>query len=519
MAINTTTIIGDVFLPSGAVREKSYVIFEMTGFDTDAPDGATVVPYPIRAAISAGGAISQALWPNADGVRATFYRVTFEIYNGTSAVLVDGGQIVVPASGGPYVLNDLLPVAPPADADVDDYIAYLAAAVGTATTAASTASAAASSASASASIATTKAAEASASAALIGSALLAPNNLSDVASKPKSLATLRGFTSTVTSAGTTTLTAASIATQRFTGTTTQTVVLPDTTTLIAGWVYEIVNAATGALTVNSSGGNIVATVAAGSTAFVRCILASGTTAASWSVMLATGSASNLVVNPTGAVNQRGYVSGTATVSANQFTLDRWFVLVSGQSLTFTGTDAGRVMTAPAGGVAQVFDGRNIAGGTYVMSWTGAATLTVNGTARARGEAFTLPANTNAKIVFYGGTYTDVKCEVGAVPTAFAATDYNAELHRCLWYYQVIPLHFGEVGYANFAGTGYNFRRPLARNMRATPSVLVSFSSTLNATVSASSPSPYNVLYALTNTAQGNWSAFSNNLVADAEITA
>lgn len=150
MAINTTTIVGDVFLPSGAVREKSYVIFEMTGFDTDAPDGATVVPYPIRAAISAGGSISQALWPNGDGVRTTFYRVTFEIYNGTSPVMVDGGQIVVPASGGPYVLNDLLPVAPPADADVNDYIAYLAAAVGTATTAASTASAAASSAEASA---------------------------------------------------------------------------------------------------------------------------------------------------------------------------------------------------------------------------------------------------------------------------------------------------------------------------------------------------------------------------------
>ena len=143
MAVNTTTINGDVFLPDGAVREKSFVIFEQTGFDTDANDDATIVTFPIRAAIADDGAINQDLWPNQEGVRTTFYRVTFEIHNGTKPHLVDGGKISVPVSGGPYALNDLLPIAPPAGVGVDEYIAQLAAAVLNAETAAGDAEAAA----------------------------------------------------------------------------------------------------------------------------------------------------------------------------------------------------------------------------------------------------------------------------------------------------------------------------------------------------------------------------------------
>ena len=142
MAIGRTKINGDVFLPTGSVQEKSYVIFEMTGFDTDAADDAVVVTLPIRTPIAADGSIEVDLWPNPEGVRTTFYRVTFEIYNGVKAHLIDGGKIEVPVAGGPYALNDLLPIAPPQGATVSEYIAQLAAAV--AASAASAASAAAS---------------------------------------------------------------------------------------------------------------------------------------------------------------------------------------------------------------------------------------------------------------------------------------------------------------------------------------------------------------------------------------
>jgi hypothetical protein len=100
-------------------------------------------------------------------------------------------------------------------------------------------------------------------------------------SAPQANATLMGWTTTATAAGTTTLTSSSTYQQEFTGTTTQTVALPVTSTLALGWSFEIINNSTGSLTVNSSGGNLVGTITAGSTASLVCRLTSGTTAASW----------------------------------------------------------------------------------------------------------------------------------------------------------------------------------------------------------------------------------------------
>jgi len=89
------------------------------------------------------------------------------------------------------------------------------------------------------------------------------------------------YNSTATSAGTLTLTVSSSYKQYFTGTTTHTVTLPVASTLTVGQTFEIHNNSTGSITVNSSGANLVGTVEANVTAQCTCILASGTTAASW----------------------------------------------------------------------------------------------------------------------------------------------------------------------------------------------------------------------------------------------
>jgi len=91
-----------------------------------------------------------------------------------------------------------------------------------------------------------------------------------------------GYTTTATAAGTTTLTSASNNQQFFTGSTTQTVVLPVTSTLALGLGYLIVNNSTGVLTVQSSGLNTITLVPAGASVTCTCILITGTTAASWS---------------------------------------------------------------------------------------------------------------------------------------------------------------------------------------------------------------------------------------------
>jgi len=94
---------------------------------------------------------------------------------------------------------------------------------------------------------------------------------------------ISGYTSTATAAGTTTLTVGSNYQQFFTGTTTHTVKLPVTSTLNLGHPYRIVNKSTGVVTVTSSGDNSIVAMVSNSECIVTCILASGTTAASWDV--------------------------------------------------------------------------------------------------------------------------------------------------------------------------------------------------------------------------------------------
>ena len=114
-----------------------------------------------------------------------------------------------------------------------------------------------------------------------GTALPLANGGTGATSSPAANAALFGYTSTATAAGTTTLTNTSSVYQLFTGATTQTITLPVTSTLTAGWTFHIVNNSTGNLTVQSSGLNAVCTVIPNTTAMVTCILITGTTAASW----------------------------------------------------------------------------------------------------------------------------------------------------------------------------------------------------------------------------------------------
>jgi len=210
---------------------------------------------------------------------------------------------------------------------------------------------------------------------------------------------------------------------------------------------------------------------------------------------------NRIINGQGRINQRGYISGTATVGANQYTLDRWRVVTSGQSLTFTGNDAARTMTAPAGGCEQVIEGANIEGGTYVINWTGTATCTVNGTARAKGATFTLTANTNATVRFTSGTFTDVQLELGSVATPFERLPINEEVALCQRYlYQIGGVSGVPWASPGLAGAG-NSRAAVffPVTMRAAPSLGVTgtgFQATDNtlgpvtATVSLTTASPF-----------------------------
>jgi hypothetical protein len=93
---------------------------------------------------------------------------------------------------------------------------------------------------------------------------------------------IQGYATTATAAAITTLTVASPYQQFFTGSTTQTVKLPVTSTLVLGQSFMVVNNSSGVVTVQSSGANTITAMAATTVALFTCILTSGTTAASWS---------------------------------------------------------------------------------------------------------------------------------------------------------------------------------------------------------------------------------------------
>jgi hypothetical protein len=188
---------------------------------------------------------------------------------------------------------------------------------------------------------------------------------------------------------------------------------------------------------------------------------------------------NAIINGNPTINQRGYVSGAATSGANQYTLDRWRVVTSGQNISFTDSANVRTVTAPAGGCEQVVEGLSIVSGTYTLNWTGTATATVGGSAVAKGGNVTLTGGTDATVKFSSGTFTQVQLELGSVATPFEQRPIGTELALCQRYF-----HTGSF-YGWTYTTGASNQRVASvyfpSQMRANPSVAFLSASGTNAT--------------------------------------
>lgn len=222
---------------------------------------------------------------------------------------------------------------------------------------------------------------------------------------------------------------------------------------------------------------------------------------------------NLLINGNFQINQRGYASGTNVGAANTYTLDRWRVVTSGENVTFSASGNGNQITAPAGGIEQVIEGINIGGGTYVLNWTGTATATVNGTARAKGESFTLPANTNATVRLIGGTASQVQLEPGTVPTPFEHRPIGAELALCQRYYERIGFRVDTAtsSAADFGSVTLRF----ASEKRATPTITRSAENVSNTSFNSSTARSSSVTMIYNTTATAGIA--TGTVVADSEL--
>ena len=216
---------------------------------------------------------------------------------------------------------------------------------------------------------------------------------------------------------------------------------------------------------------------------------------------------NLLINGNFAINQRNYASGAATTGANQYTLDRWRIPTTGQNATFGAAGPDRTVTFPASGGEQVIEGASIVGGIYTLSWTGAATATVNGVAITNGgNTASLTPGANVTVKFVGAVGL-AQFELGTVATPFERRHPGLELSLCQRYYETGTMQDGSYA---VGGTTITKRIGFRVTKRVVPTLgtptSISESNANGTTTSTATADSLAHVYAVTATGQGNSSA-------------
>lgn len=197
--------------------------------------------------------------------------------------------------------------------------------------------------------------------------------------------TLHGYATTATGAGTTTLTVSSAYTQYFTGATTQTVVLPDATTVVLGHSFNIVNLSSGIVTVNKNGGTLVQTMAPSSYMIVTAtnILSA---AGAWTPSYSVNGAGGGTVTTASVVSANGFAGTVANATTTP-------------AITITTTITG-VLKGNATAISAATSGTDYAPGTAALG-TGLLKSTTGTGVLSIATNTDLPVQTSSVIVDTG----------------------------------------------------------------------------------------------------------------------
>lgn len=197
------------------------------------------------------------------------------------------------------------------------------------------------------------------------------------------------YTTTVTSAGTTTLTVASTKQQYFTGSTTQNLVLPDATTLPGvGFQFRIVNLSSGAVTIKDNSGSTLLALPGVSWTLATCTNI-GTTAGTWDLeysAVASGTVTSVAMTVPNTLSVSGSpitTSGTLALSSKAITAKSTGYTLTGSDyiVTFDATSAGLTATLPtaasASGLTFVIKKIDSSTNTVTLATTSAQTIDGN----------------------------------------------------------------------------------------------------------------------------------------------
>lgn len=186
---------------------------------------------------------------------------------------------------------------------------------------------------------------------------------------------LNAFSTTVTAAGNTILLVSSNYFQYFTGSTTQTVTMPVTSGLALGQSWMIVNNSSGAVTINSSGGNAIQILAANTSAIVTCQLTSGTTAASWNASYISDAGGSV---SSGTINQLTWYAATGNTVSGLATANSGMLVTSGAGVpSIAALSAGQIFIGTTG-AAPTAAAINSGSGIIVANGSGSITVSATG---------------------------------------------------------------------------------------------------------------------------------------------
>lgn len=233
---------------------------------------------------------------------------------------------------------------------------------------------------------------------------------------------LKGFTTTATAAGTTTLVVGSNHIQEFTGVTTQTVTMPVVSTLTSGQQFYIINNSSGAVTVQSSGANTIQVMAAGTSLLLTCVSTSGTGISSWQSAYITDAG----VAPPGAAGTILRSDGSAWVASTSTFADTYSIntiLYAGSANTVSGLAAAArgVLVSDNSSVPSMLASASTSGQVLQGSTTGTPTWSTPTYPSASGSAGVILRSDGTNNIYSTSTFADTY----AVSTILYASGANA----------------------------------------------------------------------------------------------
>lgn len=203
---------------------------------------------------------------------------------------------------------------------------------------------------------------------------------------------------------------------------------------------------------------------------------------------------NVLINADFRINQRAYASA-AVLATGVYGHDRWKAGASGGDYSFTQLKSSTQITIATGkSLIQVIEDANIAGGSYVLSWSGTSQARVGlNSATPSGSYAVSPilitgqtAGTVLSVEFNTGTLNKVQLEPGSIATPFEQRPIGLELSLCQRYYQAETIT-GEIkGTKTVAGDISIAWWSFKQTMRVAPTLIANFGAYAIGTQSVSS---------------------------------